>query len=281
MNLKAERRQMMTYGKKRFGILIGVFLITSVFTVNSAIGYGPGGKFGGFGGGSILGQLQKLDLTDAQKKTVAATLNTYVSQLQTDVQALATAREALIADTLQGNSTATDLTNLDTAETALANLQATIWLAIRADLAGSTQLTTLNEIAADLGTNHGRFGRHGFGLLRKLDLTKDQKTEIAGIFSSNKSALQTAKTNLASAKVKLIQDILEGNSITTDLTNLQSAVSSLAGLQATIWTEIRGDLKASQLTSLDGIAAKIQSGSFATAAIQKSFSQLEKWIAKY
>ena len=56
----------------------------------------------------------------------------------------------LIADVLQGNSTTTDPGNLQAAVTAFANLQATIWTAIRTNLTES-QITILDGIATDIG----------------------------------------------------------------------------------------------------------------------------------
>jgi len=83
----------------------------------------------------------------------------------------------------------------------------------------------------------------------------------------------------------LIQDILLGNPIGTsttgDLAALESAASALANLQATIWTDIRADLTAPQITTLDGIATNIAKGTKITAAIEKRFANLEKWIAKH
>ncbi|MGA3112900.1 MAG: hypothetical protein ABSF90_00550 [Syntrophobacteraceae bacterium] len=272
--------------KKGFTILIGVFLITGFFTVSNAVGAGPGWGHGGFAQGPLLGLLNQLDLTDAQKTSVAGTLNSNVTALQTDELALATTRAQLIGDILQGNSITTDLTNLATAETNLAGIQVTIWTGIRTDLMGSTQLTDLSDIAANIGKHHGRFGRHHlFRLLHKLELKKAQKTEIAGIFSTNKSALKTAETNLATARTQLIQDILLGNPIGTsttgDLAALESAASALANLQATVWTNIRADLTSQQITTLDGIATNIAKATKITAAIDEKIAILEKWIAKH
>jgi hypothetical protein len=122
-------------------------------------------------------------------------------------------------------------------------------------------------------------------LLHKLELKKAQKTEIAGIFSTNKSALKTAETNLATARTQLIQDILLGNPIGTsttgDLAALESAASALANLQATVWTNIRADLTSQQITTLDGIATNIAKATKITAAIDEKIAILEKWIAKH
>ncbi|MGO9021915.1 MAG: hypothetical protein ACLQVJ_26550 [Syntrophobacteraceae bacterium] len=273
--------------KKGFTILIGVFLITGFLAVSNAIGAGPGWGHRGFGGDPLLGLLNQLDLTDAQKTSVAGTLNSNVSALQAAVLALATTRAQLIGDILQGNNiTTTDLPALTTAETNLANIEVTIWTGIRTDLMGSTQLADLNDIAAKIGTHHGRFGHHHmFGVLHKLDLTKAEKTEIAGIFSANKTAIKTAATNLATAKAKLIQDILLGNPIGTsatgDLATLENAASAFATFQATIWIDIRADLMASQITTLDNIATNIAKATKITAAIDERFAILEKWIAKH
>ncbi len=275
----------MVRAKKGFAVLIGVFLITG-FLVGNAIGAGPGWGHGGFGGDPFLGLLNQLDLTDAQKSTVAGTLSPNVAALQTDVLALATARAQLIWDILQGNSITSDLTALATAETSLANIQVTIWTGIRTDLTGSAQLADLNEIAAKIGTHHGRFGHHHmFGVLHKLELTKAEKTEIAAIFSTNKAAIKTAATNLAAARAQVIQDILLGNPIGTnstgDLAALENAASAFATLQATIWTDIRADLISEQITTLDGMATNIAKGTKITAAINERFTILEKWIAKH
>jgi Spy/CpxP family protein refolding chaperone len=206
------------------------------------------------------------------------------------VQAVASARASLYADILSGNSTSTDISDLESSETALADIQATIWLAIRTDLGagstGSAQLTTLDDIANNLGKHHGRFGRHHvFWLLHKLDLTKEQKSRIADIFSSNKSDLKTAAVNLASARVQLRQDILLGSgsaAIGKDLTALTQAQSAMVTLQVKIWTDIRTDLSGSpQLTTLNNLAAKISKGAFITAALQKRFAVLEAWVAKH
>ncbi|MFZ0930549.1 MAG: hypothetical protein WAN11_18225 [Syntrophobacteraceae bacterium] len=273
--------------KKGFTILIGVFLITGFLAVSNVIGAGPGWGHGGFGQCPLLGLLNQLDLTDAQKTSVAGTLNSNVTALQAAVLTLATTRAQLIGDILQGNNiTTTDLPALTTAETNLANIEVTIWTGIRFDLMGSTQLADLNDIAANIGKHHGRFGRrHLFGVLHKLELTKTQKTEVAGIFSTNKSAIETAATNLATARAQVIQDILLGNPIgsstTGDLAAVENAASAFANLQATIWTDIRADLTASQVTTLDGIATNIAKGTKITAAIDARFAILEKWIAKH
>jgi len=280
------------YGvKKGLPILIGVFLITAFFALNSAICAGHGWGHGGFCGDPLLGLLQELDLSDAQKKSVADILVPDViaaKTLETDVQAVATAKAKLFSDILMGESfssaaISTDLTNLGNAESTLANLLMPIWSDIRGHLT-SPQITALTDIVNNIGKHHGRCGHHHmFGFLHKLELTKEQKSEIADIFSLNKANLKTATTHLATARAKVLQDVLLGSTtLTTDLDALGSAQSAVAEVQVTIWTAIRADLAgSSQLTALDDIATKIGEGTFITAAIQKRFPALEAWVAKH
>jgi hypothetical protein len=279
--------------KKSFSILIGVFLITGFFAVNNAVGDGPGWRHGGFGGDPLLELLQKLDLTNAQKKTVSGIISQQLSTLQGYVTNVAEDKAALLKDILTpGTTTATisgEVSKLGSDAAFLANLQAGIWSSINGALGGTQQETNLQNIVAKIGTQNGRFCHHHmFRLLHKLGLSEEQKTAIRSIFSTNKLVLNSASSALASHRATLLKDILTGNTgaignaTSGDVGAVVTAETALAELQASIWNQIDNTsspiLTPTQLTTLTTIVSKI--GTHITTSVDKRFTELGN-VMKY
>ena len=278
----------MNRSKKSFSILLGIFIITGVFAVNNAIA-GPGWRHGGMGGDPLLGLLQRLDLTNAQKNTVSGIITPKLSTLQGYVTNVAEDKAALLKDILTPGTTTTtisaDVTKLGTDAATLAGLQAEIWSSINGALAGTPQETNLQNIVAKIGTHNGRFGHHHmFRLLHKLWLSAEQKTAIHALFSANKLALKSDSSTLASARATLIKDVLSGNTtaISGDVGAVVTAATTLAELQFSIWNQIIDTpspvLTSTQLTTLATIASKI--GSHITTSVDKRFTELGN-VMKY
>lgn len=78
--------------RRGFTILFAVFLIASLFSVNDAIAGDPGGPHGGFGHDHLARLLVNLDLTDAQKTTVANILKQNEANARNIATGLANAR---------------------------------------------------------------------------------------------------------------------------------------------------------------------------------------------
>jgi Spy/CpxP family protein refolding chaperone len=282
----------MNKAKKSFSIVMGILIISGVFIANNALGAGPG--HGGFDGGPLLGVLQKIDLTDAQKQYIATNIltTTALSTLQGDVLAVAQDRAQLFKDLLTPGTSSgtinTDVSKLGSDEATLSTDLAGIWASIKTHLGSSQQAKNLQDIIAKIGTHKGRFGHHHmFGLLHKLDLTSEQKSAIHTIFSSNTS-LKPDREALTSARATLLKAILSGDTsaigtaTTGDVGAVVTAQSSLANVQLTIWNQIVDTstpvLKPAQLSTLSTIVGKI--GTHITTAIDERFTELSN-VMKY
>jgi len=145
-------------------------------------------------------------------------------------------------------------------------------------------LATTNVLAGGHGGKYGKFGHDPFFMLiHKLDLTDDQKATVAGILKQHLEELKSAAASLATARVKVIQDALNGDNATKDCGALGTAVATLAQLHAALTQEIITTLTPSlsddQKATLQNMREKI--GSHVDAMIDARSTHLEKWIAKH
>lgn len=132
--------------------LLAALLITLVFSTGNAIAGGPHGRFGH---DPLLRLMVKLDLTDAQKTSLANILKQNEDSARNIATGLATARAQLAKDTLKGSDPAViaaDCQNVAQYETQAAQLRAQI-VAQMIPTLSADQKATLQKIQDKLGTH--------------------------------------------------------------------------------------------------------------------------------
>lgn len=137
------------------------------------------------------------------------------------------------------------------------------------------------------GANCWKQGRHGhepfFRLIHKLQLTDDQKHEVAGILQQHENDLKTNMKGMVDARKQLI------NAVTSETYN-EAAVSQasqqvatyqeqLALIRAQIVGQIMGILTQEQKSTIQAMKTKMDArmGSF----VDDRFAHMDKWIAKH
>ena len=141
--------------KSGLTILFAVFIITSAFGAGYAIAGGPGGPHGGFGHDPLARLLIRLDLTDAQKTTVANILKQNEANARNIATGLANARVRLAKDVLSGSDQSvisTDSQNVATFAAQAAQLRSQIVAQIIPILLAD-QKATLQRIHDKIGAN--------------------------------------------------------------------------------------------------------------------------------
>ena len=134
---------------------------------------------------------------------------------------------------------------------------------------------------------HGPDGKHGrmghnpfFGMMHRLNLTSDQKTQVAAIIKPQEANIKTIVTGMAKARVQLSKDILSGSGdVAGDAANLANYQQQFAQLRATIFSQILGVLTPDQKAMIQKRIDKM--GTNLDERINEHFTHLDNWLAKH
>ncbi len=104
------------------------------------------------------------------------------------------------------------------------------------------------------GPGHGGHGSKGFGMLRALDLTADQRTQVREIFAGHREAMRDNGDRIMAAKTALIEAThlapLDEQAVRDAHRELSAAKEDQAVLRARILADIRGILTPEQQARL-------------------------------
>ncbi len=118
-----------------------------------------------------------------------------------------------------------------------------------------------------------------FGMLHKLNLTEDQKAQVADILKSHEAQAKDLANKVAQAGIDVRKDFINGKFSREHFNDWVKNEEQGARLRATVMASILPKLNQQQQASLRDMQEQI--GSNLTSDIYARFARLDDWIAQH